>query len=258
MHISKYLCILFTVFVHISYIVHTMSTIGSRLKSVRKSLNLNQEKFSKKLNIKREMLSRYENDKNQIPNQIVQNIHKKFNVNISWLLTGEGEMITGQSSQKESDPGEISNRFIESLAYLKEKGIVKSNAAVARSLNISTSLITEVSKGRTNIKSDKLLKYSQIYHINIDWLKTGKGNIILKKYNTTLFEDRNYLAEPGIDSYRNLNKEKEILTLKENLKDKEKIIESLNEIINMKNEIINNLKSELSNYKSEHNNKQAG
>ncbi len=205
------------------------------------------------------MLSRYENDKNQIPNQIVQNIHKEFNINVSWLLTGEGEMLTGEFyTPNESAPQEISNRFIESLSYLKEKGIVKSNAAVARSLNVSTSLITEVAKGRTNIKPDKLLKYSQNYHVNIDWLKTGEGSMLSNRGEcyTPLFNDISFLSD-NKTTYKS-EKDKEIYRLRESLKDKDKLIESLNEIINMKNEIINNLKSELDRLSTDELNKQTG
>lgn len=229
-------------------------SINERFKEARKFLNLDQKTLAKELDVSQRDVSRYESgDAKNIPNSVIQKMNTDYNINLNWLLSGTGNMCLHEE-QKDIKPNlnDISQRFIESVGYLKEKGIVKSNAVIARKINVSSSLITEVIKGRTNIRPDKLMKFSEIFHINIDWLETGEGEMFIKKYNN--ITDKEHKAEPS----REYGKNKEVERLKESLQDKIKIIESLNEIIDLKNVIINNLKSELERLSPDKYNKQTG
>jgi len=63
------------------------SVIG--LKSIRKRLQLNQQKVALDLNISREALSHYENGKRQPSLELLVQMSEYFNVSINYLITGK-------------------------------------------------------------------------------------------------------------------------------------------------------------------------
>jgi len=66
--------------------------ISTRIKSLRCALNLNQSAFAREINIPRTTLIGYESGAS-LPSEMLTILNKKFNVNIHWLLTGEGDMF---------------------------------------------------------------------------------------------------------------------------------------------------------------------
>lgn len=70
-----------------------MKTENERIKEVRKSLGLTQEKFGEKIGVKKNSLSNTETGVNAVSNQLRTAICREFNVNEEWLRTGEGEMF---------------------------------------------------------------------------------------------------------------------------------------------------------------------
>lgn len=66
----------------------TRKAIGSRLRSLRESLELNQRDFAKKLGTTSNSYSRYEAGKIEIPLAILVNISKTFEISLDWLLIG--------------------------------------------------------------------------------------------------------------------------------------------------------------------------
>lgn len=77
-----------------------------RIKKIRKSLDLTQQKFSDKLGIQRNTVAMYEMGKTTPSEAIMLSICREFNVNENWLRTGEGEMYVEQSESK-SDHSKI-------------------------------------------------------------------------------------------------------------------------------------------------------
>lgn len=67
--------------------------MNERIKELRKSLGLTQEQFAKRLGIKRGAVANYEIGRNNPIDAVVSLICREFNVNESWLRTGEGEMF---------------------------------------------------------------------------------------------------------------------------------------------------------------------
>ncbi|MBR4036845.1 MAG: helix-turn-helix transcriptional regulator [Oscillospiraceae bacterium] len=59
------------------------------LKSIRKILQLNQQKVALDLNISREALSHYENGKRQPSLELLVQMSEYFNVSINYLITGK-------------------------------------------------------------------------------------------------------------------------------------------------------------------------
>lgn len=78
-----------------------MESIGSRVKVVRKALNLTTTKFGERIGIKNPSVSMIETGKSNPSDRTILSICREFNVNENWLRTGEGEMFTERSRQQE-------------------------------------------------------------------------------------------------------------------------------------------------------------
>lgn len=85
-------------------------TIGERLKIVRKSNNLNQNDFSKKLGISQTHVSKIENNVENPSNTLLRLIALEFNVPIEWLEKGEGntDIIQCFDYYEQNNPGAAS------------------------------------------------------------------------------------------------------------------------------------------------------
>lgn len=67
--------------------------MNNRLKELRLTLGLNQEKFGEKIGLTRSAICNYENGTRTIMEQTIKSICREFNVNYLWLTTGDGEMF---------------------------------------------------------------------------------------------------------------------------------------------------------------------
>ena len=70
-----------------------MNAIGDRIKEVRKIKGLTQQRFSDELGLKRNTVGGYEIGTVTPSDRTIADISQKFNINESWLRTGEGEMM---------------------------------------------------------------------------------------------------------------------------------------------------------------------
>lgn len=66
--------------------------IGKRIKEVRKSEGLTQTEFGEKIGVKGNTITGYENGTRNPSDSIINYICLLFDVNQTWLRTGEGEM----------------------------------------------------------------------------------------------------------------------------------------------------------------------
>ena len=101
-----------------------------RLKKLRKSLDLTQQAFANKIGMKQNTIAQYEIGRTIPSNAIIFSICREFNVNETWLKTGEGEMFikltrdeeisqfVGKVLSDESDT--FKKRFISMLSALDE------------------------------------------------------------------------------------------------------------------------------------------
>lgn len=80
-----------------------------RLKFLRNTLGLTQEKFADRINIKRNTLANYEIGRNEPIDAVVSLICREFNVNEDWLRNGNGDMF------KERSPSEEVGYFVEEI-----------------------------------------------------------------------------------------------------------------------------------------------
>ena len=67
--------------------------MNSRIKQLRKKLELKQQEFADEINLSRSMLSCYENGTYDVPERSAKQICDKFNVNPEWLFKGVGDMF---------------------------------------------------------------------------------------------------------------------------------------------------------------------
>ena len=101
----------------------------TRLRNLRKSLNLTQQDFADKIGIKRNTLANYEIGRNEPIDAVISLICKEFNVNEEWLRTGKGEMfntvgddelayLVGQLCGSDD---EFKKEFVKTLCKLSDK-----------------------------------------------------------------------------------------------------------------------------------------
>lgn len=68
-------------------------TIGERIKTVRKTVNLTQVEFGEKIGIKGNTVTNYEADRREPQEVTLKAICDKFGVSYEWLKYGKGEMV---------------------------------------------------------------------------------------------------------------------------------------------------------------------
>ena len=79
---------------------------------------------------------------------------------------------------------DISSRFIEVLDELISRGLVADKKAFAASVGCSTSMITEISKGRSNVGTSLLQNTVLNYGVSATWLLTGTGEMLAADNHT--------------------------------------------------------------------------
>lgn len=68
-------------------------SVGSRIKELRNSLDLTQQKFADRLGIQRGIIGKYEVDVSAPSDAVISLISREFNVREAWLRDGTGEML---------------------------------------------------------------------------------------------------------------------------------------------------------------------
>lgn len=102
--------------------------MNSRLKELRKSVNLTQTEFADKLGLAQNSIASYESGRRTPNEAIVKSICREFNVNYEWLVNGTGSMFVELSREEEiakyfgtllkDDDMEFQKKFIRALSKL--------------------------------------------------------------------------------------------------------------------------------------------
>lgn len=129
--------------------------MNERIKEVRKSLGLTQNEFGEKLGVRGNTITNYESNSRKPSNAIISAICREFQINETWLRTGEGEMkapmtkqaeiatITAQLFHKEETDPETYNFLIELNKYLLQLDETQMQAV----LDMIRKLNAAISKG---------------------------------------------------------------------------------------------------------------
>jgi transcriptional regulator with XRE-family HTH domain len=108
-----------------------MSSFSERLKQVRVALQLTQTEIAESIGVSQQAWTHYEKERRYPYLQQLTQLVLKYNINLNWLLTGEGEMFIGESlaknntthSQDDSSYEQLFKstltRFVESLIILE-------------------------------------------------------------------------------------------------------------------------------------------
>lgn len=106
-------------------------TQGERIKELRKYLDLTMEKFGERLGVGKTAISKLENNERNLTDQMAISICREFNVNETWLRTGEGEMFIQKTRNQQitdflgdlikEEDGTFKKRLIEAMSKLDEK-----------------------------------------------------------------------------------------------------------------------------------------
>lgn len=120
-----------------------MLTIGNRVRSIRKTLGLNQTQFAEKIGITQRTLSGIEKEAVNLTERNAKEICRVFHVNNAWLQTGEGEMFLEPSEDEQlaqfvgeilaGRPDDMRRQFLVALSQLDEdgwKGLVQFTRAI--------------------------------------------------------------------------------------------------------------------------------
>ena len=102
--------------------------MGDRLRELRKVLGLSGEKFGERIGIGRSAVSNLEAGRNNLTEPMILAICREFDVNETWLRTGEGEMFLKLDRETEiakltrdlllEEEDSFKNRVISVLAKL--------------------------------------------------------------------------------------------------------------------------------------------
>ncbi len=96
-----------------------LMTFGLRLKQSRNKKQLTQTQVADRLGIDFTTISKYENDRSQPDNEILQKLANLYDVSVDWLLTGE--LINGRKTSNQlSMNGEQEELTDEEVQHLKD------------------------------------------------------------------------------------------------------------------------------------------
>lgn len=108
-----------------------MIIINSRIKLLRKVLELSQEEFGSKIGITKTAISKIETGRNNLTDSTIKLLCTKFNVNEDWLRTGEGEIFIETATFSLDEQARIHNlsaldldivkRYMELDPYVREE-----------------------------------------------------------------------------------------------------------------------------------------
>ena len=106
-----------------------MNALNERIKKVRKALDLTQQEFGKKIGMKQNTIALIEGGRNT-SDQTIFAICREFNVNETWLRTGEGDMFVPLSRDDQitdfvadvlkDEDDSFKRRFVAALSKLTE------------------------------------------------------------------------------------------------------------------------------------------
>lgn len=100
-----------------------------RIRELRKTLGLTQQALADVAGIKRNTVAQYEMGRNEPTNAVITLICKTYNINETWLRTGEGEMFVQRTRSQEivdfmgsliQTDNEFKRRFVAALGRLDE------------------------------------------------------------------------------------------------------------------------------------------
>lgn len=76
--------------------------MNTRIRELRKTLNLTQKEFAQKIGLKQNAISYMEKADSTVTEQNIRTICSQFSVNENWLRTGAGKMFLENEKSKKN------------------------------------------------------------------------------------------------------------------------------------------------------------
>ena len=95
--------------------------VGERLKKTREALNISQIRLAEQLSVSQGTISKWERGLCEIPYSVMEYLAKTYNINLHWLLTGEGEMFIKREHKIPTEKASIVPELANFLALLPEE-----------------------------------------------------------------------------------------------------------------------------------------
>ena len=98
-----------------------------------------------------------------------------------------------------SEQSDVTIRFLNIFHYLIESQMVSSSSDFAKRIGVSSSMMNEISKGRSNVGLSAIQNTVKTFpHISTTWILTGDGEMLNKNKNYSEMDGiNNTLSEPG-------------------------------------------------------------
>jgi transcriptional regulator with XRE-family HTH domain len=96
---------------------------SENLKKIRLELKISAQKLADSLNVSRGSIVQYETGKRKPSYEFMEALHKVYNVNLNWFVSGQGEMFIGQDKTDHTkiDEAEFKKLFKQCM---KEEGFI--------------------------------------------------------------------------------------------------------------------------------------
>lgn len=149
-----------------------MDTLGERVRNVRKSIDYikKQSDFADGIGITQASLAQIENGTTKnVSKPVLMLMELKYKVNISYLLTGEGDMFIGSSSVNvvaEPPPIKKSSKLLENIIALRNKKNY-TQEQVAAYLNMSQSGYALIERGERGLQFELLERIALLYDMDV-------------------------------------------------------------------------------------------
>ena len=147
--------------------------MNERIRELRKLLNLTQQEFADRIGTKRNTIAKYEIGTNAPSTAVVSLICREYNVNETWLKTGEGEMFTQATDAKSTESLNDRIKQIRKNAKLTQ-------AEFGERIGVKGNTVTNYENKLRNPSATIILTICREFNINEFWLRTGEGDMSAK------------------------------------------------------------------------------
>lgn len=150
----------------------------TRLKDIREFYNLSQQEMADSLNLSKNGYWYYETGKRIPRAEELSFLKDIYNININWLLTGEGEMFLKDNKnsldrQNDETVFEKSSQLGKRLQDIQDKHNFL-DSEMAKLLKISEKDYMKIKLGKLQLDLDVLNEIKRNFVVDIDWLIYGE------------------------------------------------------------------------------------
>ncbi|MCI5823819.1 MAG: helix-turn-helix domain-containing protein [Candidatus Gastranaerophilales bacterium] len=178
----------------------------NRLISIRKAYGKSGYAFSRMLNIPQPSYLRYETGEQKPSAKLLIGLNKFCNVNINWLLTGQGEQFLPNNSLRhealvQSQTQDLDNslrNWVSRLNIVLEENNLN-YGDFANLIDISHKRLDNLTSKKELPNFEELTKIKSNFNVSLDWLLYGGdfGDVQANNSNSLLTEEE-------IDAFKNV------------------------------------------------------